>query len=572
MPDELLLNRYQLQETLGEGATSTVVKAFDTRMERSVAIKIIPVGKHTAERALREARTTALLHHPNIVTVYEFERDENNFYLIMEYVQGYSLETLLGGTRPLPEDVAVAIAIQVCQGLEAAHSNNIIHRDIKPANLIVMPAGRVRIMDFGISRLSWVPITREGEIVGTFTYMSPEQSAGMLVDERSDVFSLGVILYEMLTGVNPFAADEAKATLFKIQNVEPKPVDSLSPAVSPEIAAVVTKALAKNPDERYDLATDLRYKLERYRRSSQATEKVVAEFIATQSVAAAHADPEGPFSYLIRRWQGVSQLRGLARGTVSGVLLAAVWLWLSQGVDFSPTPIRYFWLALIIITGLAWEPLSALTLMSAIAWTTATYSLPFGIVTAALFAGSWWYWAKENALTVLALIGGPAVAALGAPLAPPLIAGMFSSGTKAALLALASAGAYWLLSVSPQAAAIFPILATVEKTAPTTTAGLVFYFALWVGVGWFTSSVISRYYSRFLAILVGVGALAVGYRYLLFPAPAAVTLLPSLLRWATLSFIISLTIAGFAKREVPQPKRNEEGSVEPGPRPRSARL
>lgn len=571
MPDELLLNRYQLQETLGEGATSRVVKALDTRMERPVAIKIIPVGKHTAERALREARTTALLHHPNIVTVYEFERDEDNFYLIMEYVHGVSLETLVRKNPFLPEDVAVAIAVQVCQGLEAAHSNNIIHRDIKPANLMIMPSGRVRIMDFGISRLSWVPITREGEIVGTFTYMSPEQSAGMLVDERSDVFSLGVILYEMLTGLNPFAADGAKATIFKIQNIEPEAVDSLNRSVSPGIAGVVMKALAKDPDDRYDLATDFRYKLERYRESSRNPERVVADFLAAQSTESTHSAQENPVSYLTGRWQALAGLKGVTRGGLSAVLLGAFWLWFSQGVAFSPTPVRYFLLALIIGAGFVWSPLSALALMSAIAWLAATYSLPIGIGAAVALGGAWWYWEREDALAALALVSGPAAAALGAPFAPPLIAGMFSRGTKAASLALASAGFYLLLTVSPRAVSVFPVLATIEDVLPPTSFGIFFLCSLWLGAGWLTGALISRGYSKILVILGGSVALAIGYRYMALPSGRPAALMPSLLRWATLSFIISLALAGFARQEVTRSTKSRGGSEGRRGQPQNAR-
>jgi len=268
----LLLERYKILEPLGEGGSSKVVKAFDNKMERTVAIKMIPAGRRTAVRALREAKTVALLNHPNIVTLYEFEQSDGYYYLIMDYVEGLSLAALLQEMGRLPIEAALAVAIQVCDALEFAHKSDVIHRDIKPANLRILADGRVKVMDFGIARLRSAAktsgVTADGEVVGTFAYMSPEQSSGEMVDERSDIFSMGVLLYEMVTGRLPFSADTPAGTIYKILNEEAPPASELANEVSPALSASIAKAMAKFADDRFPTAADLRTKLERCRQST----------------------------------------------------------------------------------------------------------------------------------------------------------------------------------------------------------------------------------------------------------------------------------------------------------------
>lgn len=334
MATELLLDRYEILETVGRGGSSEIFKAFDRRMERTVAIKAIPVDKKTALRALREARTVALLNHPNIVTVYEFEETDGFYYLIMEYIEGITLEDFLVDQAPLDAELAAAVAIQVCQALENAHLNDIIHRDIKPANLMLLPDGRVKVMDFGISRLKGTPVTREGTITGTFTYMSPEQAGGELVDERSDVWSLGVVLYEMLTGVNPFAAKTPAAAVMKILNSEPRSLPELNPKISAKLGQVVLKALRKYPEDRFDLATDFRYKLERYRRSNRSPRLIVKEALAELAPIPA-VDPNArPITYLRMLTAEFLQRYGqaAARLAISGLsAVSLAWLALELG-------------------------------------------------------------------------------------------------------------------------------------------------------------------------------------------------------------------------------------------------
>ncbi len=246
------LQRYQVIETISTSSLATVVKAYDKVMERMVAIKSIPASKKTAIRALREARTVALLNHPNIVTVYDFIETGNYYHLVMEYLEGLTLQKLIDQNAPIDTEVAVAIAMQVCRALENAHDNNIVHRDIKPDNILVLNSGLVKVMDFGVSKLSGVPITREGEIVGTFAYMSPEQATGQLVDERSDIWSTSVVLYQMLTGVNPFAASTARVSVNKILHTHPPAPNKLNPKIPQEICRIILKGLEKFPPDRFD--------------------------------------------------------------------------------------------------------------------------------------------------------------------------------------------------------------------------------------------------------------------------------------------------------------------------------
>lgn len=281
MNEELLLSRYKILNKLGSGGFSEVYKAFDTRMERVVAIKRMAPGPKTAPRALREARTVALLNHPNIVTLYEFEETAEYYYLIMEYIEGITLQEVLAKEGNLSIDQSIAITSQICQALECAHLNSTIHRDIKPENLMILPDGRVKVMDFGIARLKNSSITREGDVVGTLPYMSPEQCKGEYVDERTDIFSLGAVLYQMLTGVAPFEAETPGAALFKILNVNPIAPNKIDPKIPRGLNNAVMKALDKEPDKRFENAAEMRSKTARYKSSSAPVKRILGPLFST---------------------------------------------------------------------------------------------------------------------------------------------------------------------------------------------------------------------------------------------------------------------------------------------------
>lgn len=283
MTEELLLSRYRILNKLGSGGFSEVYKAFDTRMERVVAIKRIAPSPKTAPRALREARTVALLNHPNIVTLFEFEETEDYCYLIMEFIEGITLQEILAKEGSLSIDQSIVITSQICQALECAHLNGIVHRDIKPENLMLLPDGRIKVMDFGIARLKDSSITREGDIVGTLPYMSPEQCNAEYVDERTDIFSLGAVLYQMLTGVAPFEAETTGAALFKILNVDPVLPTKINTKIPRGLKNAIFKALEKDPDKRFQTAAEMRSRTARYKSSTASARKLLSPFFLTAS-------------------------------------------------------------------------------------------------------------------------------------------------------------------------------------------------------------------------------------------------------------------------------------------------
>jgi serine/threonine protein kinase len=270
------LNHYRLTKPLGSGGMGDVYLAEDTRLKRSVAIKILPASVASdparLERFEREAQAVAALNHPNIVTVYSVEQAGDVHFMTMEFVEGRTLADLLpkGG---MPLNRLVAIATQLADAVIAAHGRGIIHRDLKPANVMVMAGDRVKVLDFGLAKLREVTedvaaalptreLTGEGKIVGTVAYMSPEQAEGKPVDERSDIFSLGVILYELATGTRPFSGDTSLSVLSSILRDTPKNVTELNPALPRDLSRIVRHCLAKEPDRRYQSAKDLRNDLD----------------------------------------------------------------------------------------------------------------------------------------------------------------------------------------------------------------------------------------------------------------------------------------------------------------------
>jgi eukaryotic-like serine/threonine-protein kinase len=231
------LGRFELVSEIGRGAMGIVYKAKDPMLERTVAIKTInlTMDKDGAEmyekRFYQEARAAGGLNHPNIVTIYDIGRSESLCYMAMEYIEGAELRTLLLPGKPLPVQKALSIAAQVAEGLSYAHERGVVHRDIKPANIMVPEAGPVKITDFGIARMRTSNVqTQTGMMMGSPKYMSPEQVIGKRADHRSDLFSLGVILYEMLTGAAPFTGESVNAVMYQIVNFVPPAPSAINPA------------------------------------------------------------------------------------------------------------------------------------------------------------------------------------------------------------------------------------------------------------------------------------------------------------------------------------------------------
>jgi serine/threonine-protein kinase len=263
------LGRYTIDSEIGRGAMGVVFKATDSVLQRTVAVKTVNMAmekdhadKYEA-RFYQEARAAGGLNHPNIVTVYDAGKAGDVDYMAMEYIQGVELRSLLVEGQPLGVPQALSIASQVAEGLGYAHQQGVVHRDIKPANIMVVADGPVKITDFGIARMrASADLTQTGVMLGSPKYMSPEQVIGKRADHRSDIFSLGVILYEMLTGAAPFAGENVTALMYQIVNFAPPAPSTLNAQVPEMLDFVVAKMLAKPLEERYqdarELARDLR--------------------------------------------------------------------------------------------------------------------------------------------------------------------------------------------------------------------------------------------------------------------------------------------------------------------------
>ncbi len=256
--------RYQVIEPLGKGAMGTVYKGKDPAIDRLVALKTIRLDSiadpselnELKERLNREAKAAGNLSHPNIVTIYDVGMQGNLQYIAMEYIEGYTLEAVLKRNLQLNYRILASIIIQTCSALEYAHKMGIVHRDIKPANIMVMDGFKVKVMDFGIAHFESSSMTQTGVAMGTPNYISPEQLRGKDVSPSSDIFSLGVVLYEMLTHRRPFAGENISQLVYKILNEEPAPASAIDPKIPPLFDLIIRKALAKDPLERYRSATE----------------------------------------------------------------------------------------------------------------------------------------------------------------------------------------------------------------------------------------------------------------------------------------------------------------------------
>jgi serine/threonine protein kinase/tetratricopeptide (TPR) repeat protein len=260
------ISHYKILEKLGEGGMGVVYKAEDTKLKRTVALKFISaqaLGRDEEKiRFIHEAQAAAALSHPNISTIYEIDESEGQSFMAMECIEGRSLKEKIK-SGPLKLDETLDIVIQVAEGLREAHEKGIVHRDIKPANIMVTTKGQAKIMDFGLAKLGrGMHLTKIGTALGTIAYMSPEQARGDTVDHRTDIWSLGVVLYEMVTGQLPFKSEYEQAVIYSILNEDPKPITSLRTEAPLELEQIVNKALTKNQDERYqhvdEILVDLR--------------------------------------------------------------------------------------------------------------------------------------------------------------------------------------------------------------------------------------------------------------------------------------------------------------------------
>ena len=311
-----VIAHYQILEKLGEGGMGVVYKARDTHLDRFVAIKVLPPGKvldpDSKRRFVQEARAASALNHPGIVTVHDVSSEGGQDFIVMEYLSGKPLDRRIP-RRGLPIGEALEYALQIADALATAHAGGIIHRDLKPANIIVDDHGTVKVLDFGLAKLAGPPDsdwastrsalvrTAEGTIVGTVAYMSPEQAQGKPVDARSDVFSFGAVLYEMVTGRAAFRGDTRISTLAAVINQNPQPA---GPDVPRDLERIIFRCLRKDPDRRFHHMIDL---------------KVALADLKAESDSGALAVVPPP--HRRRRWLPVAALAAAATALIAVLLL-----------------------------------------------------------------------------------------------------------------------------------------------------------------------------------------------------------------------------------------------------------
>jgi eukaryotic-like serine/threonine-protein kinase len=278
--------RYDLREELGRGAMGVVYHGFDPVIGRGVAVKTLRLSEagtglsrhELVGRFQTEARAAGLLTHPNIVVIFDAGEEDGLFYITMEYVEGRSLQTLIDAKQPFPLPRVLRLMEQVCSALDYAHQHNVVHRDIKPANLMLTSDDIVKITDFGTAKILQFGTAQTAHVMGTPSYMSPEQVKGKPVDGRSDIFSLGVVLYELMTGEKPFPGENITTVIYKIINEEPIPPRSLDSSIHPGLSTVITRALAKDPTARYQSCHELLNALKNFHEitGTESTLRIVA--------------------------------------------------------------------------------------------------------------------------------------------------------------------------------------------------------------------------------------------------------------------------------------------------------
>ncbi len=334
-----LSDRYELGEILGFGGMSEVHLARDLRLHRDVAVKVLRADLARDPsfylRFRREAQNAAALNHPAIVAVYDTGEAETPNgplpYIVMEYVEGVTLRDIVHSEGPMPARRAIEVIADACQALNFSHQNGIIHRDVKPANIMISKTGAVKVMDFGIARAladSGNSVTQTAAVIGTAQYLSPEQASGAQVDARSDVYSLGCVLYEILTGEPPFVGDSPVAVAYQHVRQDPVPPSQRHAEITPDLDAVVLKALAKNPDNRYQSAAEMRADLVRVH-SGEPPEapKVLTDAERTSWIAATRSPDETPTEHIVdapARYSGQERGGSVGRWLIAVAVLAVL--------------------------------------------------------------------------------------------------------------------------------------------------------------------------------------------------------------------------------------------------------
>ena len=340
------LGRYQIEAEIGRGAMGVVYRARDPKIDRLVALKTISLFRfETAEqqqyceRFLEEARAAGKLSHPGIVTIFDVGEHPatSEPYLVMEYVTGAPLSMLMSRRRRLPVALALQFATEVAEALGYAHSQGVIHRDIKPENILITEDGHAKVSDFGVARLKHAVTAGEGQLFGTPAYMSPEQLAGGLGDGRSDLFSLGVILYSMITGFRPFQGNTTESVCFKVINAQPVPASSFEAELPPELDRIIGRAMAKDPRERYRTGWEMADAIRRFVADDvRAGDASLPAEILVENAVIDRKTKQGARSGLRFAWQA---------GACAVVVACAMTVWqfnreYQQTADLQPPAIR----------------------------------------------------------------------------------------------------------------------------------------------------------------------------------------------------------------------------------------
>ncbi|HET7840316.1 MAG TPA: serine/threonine-protein kinase, partial [Terriglobia bacterium] len=261
------LGKYEIKGELGTGAMGVVYRAEDSRLGRPVALKVmspnVASNPDLVKRFYREAQAAGQLHHPNIVVIHDIDEVEGVPFIAMEFLEGEDLDKIISAGKDIPVVKKLDIIIQACKGLHHAHQRGIVHRDVKPGNIVLLNDGMVKIVDFGIAHLGATSMTQTGMVLGTVMYMSPEQIGGQRVDARADIFSIGVILYELLAYRTPFSGPDVPSVLYKILNEPPDPLAEHVRNCPPQLETIIRKALEKDRTKRYQTAEDMAFDLQR---------------------------------------------------------------------------------------------------------------------------------------------------------------------------------------------------------------------------------------------------------------------------------------------------------------------
>jgi len=318
------ISHYKILEKIGEGGMGVVYKAQDTNLDRIVALKFLPPNLSTSEqdkaRFVQEAKAAATLNHPNICTIHDIQEHDGQMFLVMEFVDG---QTLQERKSSLSLKQAIEIGIQIADGLAAAHEKGVVHRDVKPENIMIRKDGIAQIMDFGLAKLRAgraTRLTKQGSTVGTLGYMSPEQVQGLDVDHRSDIFSLGVVLYELFTGQMPFRGVHETALMYEIVNTDPAPMATIKPEIDPNLDAIVLDCLDKDPKERCQSAAEVARDLRRVKRESsrqRASQITGSQKVYQPSVRFSSADPSESDKRPPLAWIAVTAVFFLASLTIA---------------------------------------------------------------------------------------------------------------------------------------------------------------------------------------------------------------------------------------------------------------